>query len=527
MAKGYFALVLHAHLPFIHHPEHKSFLEEKWFYEGMTETYIPLAAMLDELESRNIRCRLTMSITPPLAEMIVTSTLRDRYNAHLDMLLELAGREVGKKKGTPFEHAAKHNVERLEMVRSVYRGKWKCDLIAAFRHHMEAGSLEILTCAATHAFLPFIQNRAALNAQLRIAVENYKKHFGRPPKGLWLPECAYYDGMDAAIAAAGIEYFFMDSHGLLFAEPAPRMGMFRPVRTKAGPSAFGRDIESSKSVWSASEGYPGDGVYREFYRDLGYDAPFEDVALFFDPDGVRRDIGLKYHRVTGRVELHLKEPYIPAAAFAKAREHAGNFLFNRKHQVAHIAGAYRNEPVIISPYDAELFGHWWYEGPEFLKSIFEQADGFKDDFEIATTLECLRKAPPVETVDVAASSWGDKGYYEVWLNGTNDWVYRHLHVAEDRMAELAAKFTAPDALQKRALNQAARELVLAEASDWPFIMTNQSTVPYSHNRVKNHLTNFGKLYSMLMAGAVDANLVSELEWKNTIFQEIDFSAYRG
>ena len=125
----------------------------------------------------------------------------------------------------------------------------------------------------------------------------------------------------------------------------------------------------------------------------------------------------------------------------------------------------------------------------------------------------------------AASSWGDKGYYEVWLNGSNDWIYRHLHAAERRMVELACRWKDPDALRRRALNQAARELLLAQASDWAFLMATGTAPVYANKRTCDHINRFNGLYLQLVEDRLEPEWLASLERTDSIFQEIDYRVY--
>jgi 1,4-alpha-glucan branching enzyme len=290
---------------------------------------------------------------------------------------------------------------------------------------------------------------------------------------------------------------------------------------------FARDLESSKQVWSADEGYPGDGLYREFYRDLGYDADYEDVESYLHADKVRRHLGIKYHRVTGRVELHEKQLYDRHAAVSKAREHGGHFVFCRQHQLRFLRSHIDEPPIVVAPYDAELFGHWWYEGPEFLENVFRTAWHARDDFICATLGGYYAAHPPTQTATPSSSSWGDKGYFEVWLNGANDWIYRHLHKAEERMIEMAARYAErpPEPHVERALNQAVRELLLAQSSDWAFLMTVGTAVPYAEKRTRNHLHRFTRLYHMIGCGSIDEAYVDSLRELNPAFPDVSYKAY--
>ena len=530
MAKGYVSLILHAHLPYVRHPEYPDFLEEDWLFEGITETYLPLLEMMEHLASEGVNFRLTMTLSPTLCEMFADSLLRERYQRHLNRLVELADKEVQRTAGqSAFNDTGRMYRDRFFRARQLYEGKYQTDLIRAFRGFQERGNLEIMTCVATHGFLPLMSNASAVRAQVKVAINNYRKHFGRMPNGIWLSECAYKPGDCEILKEAGLKYFILDTHGLLYGEPRPKYEVYAPVVTPSGVAVFGRDIESSRQVWSARDGYPGDAVYREFYRDLGYDADYQYIRPYLHSDGIRRNVGIKYYRITGRVELHQKQPYIRANALKKTEEHAGNFMFNRQQQAKYLSDKFPISnfqlPIMVAPYDAELFGHWWFEGPEFLETLLRKINTQQDEIALITPSEYLAKYPPRVKSTPSMSSWGDKGYNEVWLNGKNDWIYRHLHIAEGRMEELARAFPNAEGRQKDVLNQAARELLLAQASDWPFIMTTGTAEPYAHRRFKEHISRFTRLYNDLKSNRLNDEWLKDIQGKDNIFPEIDYRVY--
>lgn len=522
---GYLAMVLHAHLPYVRHPEHPEFLEEDWLFEAMSETYIPLLAMLEGFERDGVNACFTMSLTPPLCEMMADGLLQERYLNKLIRLQDLIEFELKRTQGTPFESATHAYKKHFAECREIFEKKWGKNLINGFRHFQDKGFLEIITCGATHGFLPLMATESSVRAQIQVAAANYRKHFGRSPRGIWLPECAYAPNVDRYLREAGIDFFFVDTHGIAFGSPRPRYGPFRPVFCPSGVAAFARDIESSKQVWSSEEGYPGDVDYRDFYRDLGYDGDYNYVHKYLHSDGVRRNIGVKYHRITGKVPLSDKQPYYPQNATAKAASHAGNFMFNRQHQAQWLKQVLGVEPCIVAPYDAELFGHWWFEGPQFLNFLMRKIAFDQSDIALTTPPRFLDKFRRHQVLEPSASSWGDKGYFEVWLNGSNDWIYRHLHAAEIRMKELVQRFPFPNPLQERALKQAARELLLAQSSDWAFIMTTGTMVAYAEKRTRDHLHRFNGIYLQLVEQRLEEPWIADLEWRDNIFQEVDYKVY--
>jgi len=525
VATGYLALVLHAHLPYVRHPEYEEFLEEDWLYEAITETYVPLIEMMDGLLRDGIHFRLTMSMTPPLCSMLRDGLLQDRYVRYLDRLIELTRKElVRTQHDGAFREVARFYHERLSRTRDVFVGQYGRDLVSAFRKFQDAGGLEVITCGATHGFLPlYHEYPEAVRAQIMVARDHYRECFGRDPRGIWLPECAYFPGLEQFLREAEIRWFIVDTHGILCAEPRPVYGVYAPLFTRHGPAAFGRDHESSKQVWSAEEGYPGDTEYRDFYRDVGFDLDLDYVRPYIQPNGQRKFTGLKYHRITGRTNW--KEPYRPWIARERAAEHAGNFMFNRQHQVNHLRGAMGREPIIIAPYDAELFGHWWFEGPDFLNFLFRKIACDQKDVATITPAEYLGKHPHQQVATPSASSWGHKGYWEVWLEGSNDWVYPHLHSCTARMIALARDMRHCHGLADRAMKQLARELLLAQSSDWAFIMKTGTMVPYAVKRTKDHVLRFNRLHDQIRAGRIDERFLGNCEWRDNIFPDIHWRHY--
>ncbi|MBP7796421.1 MAG: DUF1957 domain-containing protein [Elusimicrobiales bacterium] len=523
---GYFCLVLHDHLPFVRHPEYPDFLEEDWFFEAMSETYIPLLDVYERLSSEGVDFRVTMSLTPPLCNMMSDPLLNDRFKNYIYKRIELIGKEVIRTQNTPFYKVALMYQEKLNRIRQLYEDYYHGNVLNGFKKFQQMGKIEIITCCATHGFLPLQLRKEAVNAQIKIATDDYTEKFGVMPRGIWLAECAYNPGDDNFLKDYGIRFFFLETHGILYGTPRPRFGVYAPVYCPSGVAAFSRDMESAHQVWSAEMGYPGDHRYREFYRDLGYDLDYEYIKPYLHSDGVRRNIGIKYHKITGKVSLSDKQPYNPDDAREIAAAHAGNFMFNRERQIEYLNSFLGRKPIIVSMYDAELFGHWWYEGPMFLEYFFRKVHYDQKTIKLITPMEYLAMYPDNQVVQPSMSSWGDKGYNEVWLNGSNDWIYRHLHKATDRMIDIANKYySTTDSRTDRVLKQCAREIVLATSSDWPFLMTVGTAKTYSTRRFVMHIQRFTKLWEMLDNNNIDEGFLSDVEWRDNIFPHIDWRSF--
>ncbi len=526
MSAGYLMLVLHAHLPYVRHPEYDDFLEEDWFYEAITETYIPLLTVFEGLVRDNIDFRVTLSLTPPLTNMFADPLLQDRYEVHINKLIELAHKEIDRTKNTPeFNETAKMYLSKFEHCRWFFVDKYKKNLITSFKNLQDLGKIEIITCGATHGFMPLMEMYPnAVNAQIGIAKDSYERFFNCSPKGIWNGECGYFPKLEKHLINNNIRYFFVETHGILYADKRPKYGVFAPLYCNNGVSAFGRDLESGQAVWSAKVGYPGDYNYREFYRDIGFDLDKDYISPYIHESGLRIMTGIKYYSITGKTSD--KRPYNYQKAMDTASSHAGNFMFNREEQVKHLSSFMDRSPLIVAPYDCELFGHWWYEGPNFIDFLLRKIYHDQNSVSTITPSEYLNIYPENQVSTPSFSSWGNKGYSEVWLNGNNDWIYRHLHKCTDNMINAANTYKdTKDHLIKRALNQLARELLLAQSSDWAFIMTTDTMVEYAIRRTKEHIQYFHTLYDMITNRQIDEGWLSNIEGKNNIFPEINYMHY--
>jgi 1,4-alpha-glucan branching enzyme len=521
--KGYLALVLHAHLPFVRHPEHRDFLEEDWLYQAVTESYIPLLGACDSLVKEGVPFRLTLVITPPLLEMLSDGLLMSRYRRHLNRLIELAGREVKRTRKQPaLNSLARMYRQRFSEIRRLFVRRYRGDLVQAIGSLRDRGHLVLFTSAATHAYLPLLaRHPRAVHAQIRTALRCHRRHFGSRPDGIWLPECGYYPGLDALLQENGLSQFILDAHGIMFANPRPVFGTCAPILCPSGAAAFGRDRRSSWQVWSSQSGYPGDYDYRDYYRDIGFDLRENQLLPLRRPAGIPRSTGIKYHRIT-RKPGGRKRLYDPEKAAAKARSHAMHFIAERER---HVMLAFkemqgRPPPLLVCPYDAELFGHWWYEGPQFLDFMLRAAAA-NPHLECITLPEYLARFPVHQVANPAASSWGAGGYHRVWLNQANDWIYPHLHRATAEMTSLAISNPRARGLKLRVLKQSARELLLAQSSDWAFIMNAGTAVDDATHRTKDHLFAFETLSAQVRTGKVDRPALESLESRNNIFPDID------
>lgn len=538
---GHLALILHAHLPFVRHPEHEHFIEEEWLFEAITETYIPLLQMMQRLTVEGVRFKFTMSITPTLCAMLRDRLLCERYVEHLELWIDLATRERRRnRKHAQLRELAEFYTALFSESRRQFVDEWKCDLLSVFRQLRQTGCLEIISSAATHGLLPILQQQSprAARAQVLVGRDVYVEVFGGEPDGFWLPECGYAPGLEVILHEANLRWFVVDAHGLLFGRPRPCRSIYAPCYTPAGPAAFARDPNISGQVWSADEGYPGHPAYRDFYRDIGFDLPMEYLGSI--ARGTRKFSGVKYHRITERGEE--KQLYDQKKAETAAAQHAIHFLEQCRQQIQDI-GKMGFDPIVVAPFDAELFGHWWFEGPIFLEQFIRHA-AYEPGFRLTTPSNYLATHATQQIVEPAASTWGEGGHLAVWLDPSNAWIYPQLQSATDRMIQLAQQHTntvtgqpprlsaeqaageAPGLqMTDRVLKQLARELLLAQSSDWAFLIKTDTARKYATQRTVDHLARFNRLHDQSLANNVDEEFLRDCEWRNNIFPDVNWRYY--
>jgi 1,4-alpha-glucan branching enzyme len=519
------AIILHAHLPFVRHPDQPSFLEERWLFEAVVECYLPLLEVMEGWRRDQLPVRLTLSLSPTLCAMLRDPLLQQRCHAHLKDLVGLAGKELWRTHlDGPRQQVARFYHQRFPRLLQRYDA---CagDLVGAFAQLQQAGLLEIITCAATHAVLPLLwPHPASVRAQIRVACDQHRAFFGGDPAGFWLPECAYTPGLEDLLGEANLRWFVVDTHGLLEARPRPPYGIFAPIVTPAGLAVFGRDPASAQQVWSRDQGYPGESAYRDFYRDIGFDLDLPYLRPHLSGAQTRSFTGIKYHRVTGRGTE--KEIYDRDQALRVVAEHARHFVHARIQQAAPLGVVMEQPPILVAPYDAELFGHWWYEGPEFLDHLVRYACTCSSLLTLLTPTDYLRQFPTHAQARPNASTWGEGGQLKVWLNEKTAWLYPPLRTAQDRMTALTTSPAARTSLGERALRQAACELLLAQASDWPFILSTGTSPAYARARLAAHLAHFQTLSTQIFAGQIDPLTLAAIETQDNLFSHLDWRCWK-
>ncbi len=517
-------LILHAHLPYVRHLEYPRFLEEDWLFESLNESYIPLLFLLDELDQEGLDFKLTFCFSPPLLTMLTDKDLNERFISYMKLHIELGKKEEQRLKGDKANlKLARMYLSSLEKNLGFYEANG-CSIIPVLKRLEEKGKIELMTTAATHAYLPlFREYQTAINAQVSLGISTFRDIFGYAPAGFWLPECGYYPGLDETLKRYGVKYCQLPSHSVISSRDKSSGGGYMPVELPSGVFAFVRDWSITSLIWNSVSGYPCDVDYREFYRDIGYDLPLDYIRRYIHEPDVRVFTGFKYHRITGKTDQ--KDLYDPEKADKKVKLHVDNYLYHIERKGIMLSSFGISTPMFNLCYDAELFGHRWYEGIKFIESLLRRT-AEKDNLLLTTPSECLRSSVETEKLYINDCSWGRGGYSDTWLDGSNVWIYRHIHQAIQRMEELTERFPEQGSLKGRFLNQASREVLLSMSSDWPYIMHDKTSVTYAEKRLRCHLGSFNVVYSAMCKNTVNTEWLIKAEKRNAIFPNIDYNIFR-
>ncbi len=561
---GYFTFVLHSHLPYvIGHGRWPHGMD--WLNEAAAESYLPLWQGFRRLAGQGHKSGVTLGITPILAEMLAAPTFHQEFREYLAAKIDAAREDLAtfQRLGeTHFSTLAQYWLTHYEGLLKAFTEEFHEDILGAARELMDVGMLEIITSAATHGYLPLLGRDTAVQAQVKQGVAAYRRHFGRDPKGCWLPECAYrprYEwapplpglgtqpflrkGVEEFLSENGLDFFIIDSHLL---KGGKAIGVYkdrfhalerlwerfaaqyqeRPEdvakspyqtylvssapETKRPVAALTRDPKTGLQVWSGDWGYPGDGNYLDFHKK-------------------RFPGGLRYWQVTSaRADLADKTPYFPERIAARVHEQADHFVGLAKGILAEFRETHGRPGIIVAPYDTELFGHWWFEGPLWLEAVLRR---FHEDgqVELVTGSSYLAEAAPSAVIQLPEGSWGEGGYHFIWLNEMNDWTWRHIYPAEQEMEELARTYARDtDPRLQELLKQLGRTLLLLESSDWQFLISTFSARDYAELRLVMHHDDFRRLAEITRRyiqdrtlSDADANFLALCQERDAIFPDIN------
>lgn len=552
MSIGSFVFMLHSHLPYYRKAGMWPFGEEN-LYECMSETYIPILKMIEELYNEGIKAKLTVGITPILAEQLNDKHLQDGFIKYLDEKIKVSYEDTLRYPDPNVAHSQHLNYlanfyyDWFKKIKNQFL-EYNCDLISQFKKFQDLGLIEITTSGATHGFSPLLATDTNLNAQFKVGSDTTKRLFGKKAKGAWLPECAYRQGysykgkdgkqkwrsaIEVTLQNNDIEYFFTESHVI---EGGNSIGNRRvigvygnieyiplPPREKTGYDTYsaywlpdaqvavmGRNERAGYQVWSAADGYPGDGCYREFHR--------KDATS-----------GLNYWRITSPTtdlgDKMLYDPVLAKNQVGMNSDHYTSLIYNLLNDYKNANGG--KEGLVMVSFDTELYGHWWFEGVEFIKQVIEKLAKYNPGIERLTAGEYLEKHPPKEAIQIPESSWGQGGHFWVWQNHLTEWMWPIIHSCEKRIIEIVSKYEKQpeNHLLLRALNQLARENLLLQSSDWPFLITTWQAKDYATDRFREHVDRFEKIADMIENNNINDDVLREIESIDNCFSEIDYRVY--
>lgn len=528
---GSFTFVLHSHLPYV--LSHGRWPHgTDWLNEAAAETYIPILNVLNRLVDEGISPKLTLGLTPVLTEQLRSPSFKDEFKGYLKQKTEAAQADRKEFKATKEPGMAKVAAMWEEFYQGAldsFTGVYKQDIAKAFAKLQRDGHIEIITCGATHGYFPLLSRDESIQAQVKQAVESYRRNFGRKPKGIWLPECAYrpgykwtapvdccglkpYDrkGVEDFLSENGIDFFIVDSHMIeggeaigVYLERFEALGKLwtdfaesyapRPVDpTKSHYDIYAvgkkpgkkpvailtRDPKTGLQVWSGEHGYPGNPQFLDFHKK-------------------RFPGGLRYWRVTDtKADLAEKKDYNPAAAAKYIPEQAMHFVGLVKDSLRENYKTTKRSGLLTAPYDAELFGHWWFEGPEWLYHVLKGM-AKDDEVELTTGSEYLKKHRERTVINLPEGSWGEGGFHYIWFNEWTGWTWKHIYEAEADMIALSREFgVSTDEKLQDVLKQTARELLLMQSSDWQFLISTFAARDYAEMRFTEHVTVFKRLSQM-------------------------------
>lgn len=556
--KGAFTFVLHSHLPYARQAGMWPHGEE-WVHEGLAETYIPLLNALYDLDEEDVPFQLTVGITPILAEQLADPLIADHFVIYASERAAWAAADVDRFEaaGDPaMRDLARYFHHWYARTLSSFQDRYQRDVIGAFKKLQDKGRIEISTCAATHGYLPLLARDSSIYGQLATGVSSYRRHFGRAPKAIWLPECAYRPayieetpdgevrrpGLESFLAALGIHVFFSETHTVEGGQPVGKAAgesaigpygevtrryavtlspeeqsepgtTYRPywVGDAAGEVAvLGRNNRTGQQVWSGQFGYPGDFAYREFHRK----------------DGVS---GMQYWRIGGPgVGLGEKPLYDPAVAQEHLREQASHYVSLVEELLNDYWNEHGEQGVIASNYDTELFGHWWFEGVDWLKEVLRGL-ARSETVELTTASRMIDEQTPDRVMVLPESSWGAGGNHFTWLNIDTEWMWPPIHEAERRMEALVARYPDAEGAKEELLNQVSRELLLLQSSDWPFLVTTGQAKEYASQRFMEHVDRFRTLAAMAENDAplteAEQKQLAELRERDNPFPMVDYRVF--
>lgn len=501
--------------------------EEQYFFEALSDTYLPLLEVFHRLEKDHVPFRLGISFSPLLCYMLQDELLIRQYLRYVDAQIEFGVREMARTENDPVLHGlARFYYDRAVDKRILFTERYEKNILNVFNYYQKKGRIEILTTAATNAFLPFYTAYPeAVLAQIEVALSSFRHTFGKIPHGFWLPELGWSPELDAYMRAYGFNYTIADTHAGILGNPETSRGSFFPVKTPSQTLILFRDFRAYRDIEDPETGYRFSPVYRDSRADVGFELPADMVTPFLNARLGRIRTGYAYRAKGGEGQ---NTPVYDFAQAAKlVREQALAFLDERLSALSKAEELGGEAPISLCAYDADTFGRYWYEGPGFLEALFREGAARKD-LCFLTPGEYFRKQDrqAIPLLMPEFSSGGFNGYAEPWLDASNDWMYPHVMRSLERMQELAERFPNDTGLKERALNQAAREILLAQSADWPRMLYKQEYADYAHTQIEMALRNFTTIYEALGSNYISTEWLTNLEKRHNFFPHINYRVFR-
>ncbi|MDR3335770.1 MAG: DUF1957 domain-containing protein [Treponema sp.] len=498
--------------------------EEPWFFETISETLLPLLEVFDRLDRDHVPFRLSLALSPVLISMLADEVLINHYLEYVDRQIEFGAGELERTGDNPRLNAlARYYYDQIMEKRFLFTGRYEKNIGRVLDLYQKKGRLEILTTAATHAFLPlYAPFPEAIQAQIEVAIASHRRIFGRNPQGFWLPELGWTPELDEYLRSYNFSYTVVDTHGGLLGES--ERGSFYPIKTPSQILVLIRDYYAHRELFEP-DGASFSPEYRDYSEDAGYELRRELIEPFLGEKGIRTPTGFKYYARS--FSSSKKALYDTGKAGELVRVHARRFLDNRLRMLEQAETLMGKSPISLCAFEADNFGRFWYEGPAFLETLFREGAG-REGLHFMNPQEYLFKQniSQIETVMPEFSSWGTNGYAEMWLDSSNDWMYRHVIRSLDRMVELAERFPNDSGLKERALNQAAREILLVQSSDWPKMLYSQESPDFARHQIEAALRNFTTIYEALGSNYISTEWLTNLERRHNLFPHINYRVFR-
>lgn len=510
MTPPHFAILLHTHIPYVRRNGDWP-VGEEWLLEAWAESYLSIWMLLEDMVEGKAAGKLALTMTPVLADQLQDSYLEERLDWYLRNKIRQAESEIGRLDmmgDGPRKLLASRLLElyrgRLRAFENRFRGR----MMEVLKRGMEAGCVEVLCSAATHGHLPSLGSDRARHGQLGVGLDSYRRIFDREPAGLWLPECSYSPDLDRVLSGFSppLEYVILDYSAP--ADAGSEVSTWQPCRLGSTPLfVFMRDEVAHELVWTM-EGYPSHGAYRDYAKR--------------DHDGH----GTQYWRITSiETPLDEKDIYEPDAAVEQASRDARDFVdrlrLRRREIGARQSGGF-NPTLILAAYDTELLGHWWLEGPQWLREVLSLL-GEETLLPRDISGESALEAAPV--IAPSCTAWCSEGDFSTWVNTSTADIWERTHDAEEEFFRLMEE-AGDDEGSRRALLQAARELLLLESSDWTFMVTRDKAAAYARERFYAHRKRFDTLASMLRNKVFDETALNSLEETDNLFARLDLGSWR-